>query len=146
MYETYGEQVQHVVDIANSDKKQCVWTLIVCNDEESWIVPGYFLCNRVGYFITEIFWEDENIQINDNEMCTIEEAVEYCMSFGEEYFKMGLDKTDVIEHFKENLDFTFDREMTIDRAKYTAIAYYEDRLSRELDDFDEIHNYYSQLK
>ena len=49
-------------------------------------------------------------------------------------------------HFNENLDLTFDGEMTIGRAKYTAMSYYEDRLEKDIAEFeDELHAYYSQL-
>ena len=147
MFETYGEEVQYIVNIFNSDKKQYIWTLLEVENEESWIIPGYHYFNRLGYFITKIPWENENIQVNNNKMCTIDEAIDYCIDFGETAFNIGFDKNDVTQHFSENLDSTFDIEMTIGRAKYTAIDYYVDRLSRELDEFDdEIHNYYSQLK
>ena len=37
--------------------------------------------------------------------------------------------------------------MTIGRAKYIAMDYFEDRLEEDIDKFeDELHNYYSQLK
>ena len=147
MYETYGKEVEYIVDLINNKKKlNHIWTIVDCENEESWIVPGYFLVNRIGYLVTENPWESEDIQVNDNEMCTIREAVDYCIAFGEEYFKVGLDKNDVIQHFNENLDPTFDNEMTIGRAKYTAIDYFEDRLSKNRDKFfDDINDYYSQL-
>ena len=147
MYETYGEDIKYVVNIANSDKNQHVWTIVDCEDEESWIFPGYHYVNRIGYIITTIPWVSEDLQVNDNEMCTVEEAIDYCISFGETQFKIGFDKNDVTLHFNENLDTTFDGEMTIGRAKYTAIDYFEDRLEIESTEFDDdIHDYYSQLK
>ena len=147
MYETYGEDIEYVVNIANSDKKQHVWTIVDCEDEETWVFPGYHYVNRSGYIITTIPWESEDIQVNDNEMCTVEEAIDYCISFGEEQFKVGFDKNDVTLHFNGNLDPTFDGEMTIGHAKYTAIGYYEDALELDTDDmYDNIHDNYSQLK
>ena len=96
--------------------------------------------------LCEIPWESEDIQVNDNEMCTVEEAIDYCMDFREETFKIAFDKNDVTLHFNENLDSTFDGEMTTGRAKYIAIDYFEDRLEKDMGEFeDEIHNYYSQL-
>ena len=147
MFETYGKEIDYIVKLANKpESKQYVWTLLECADEEQYIVPGYFLINRLGYFITEIPWESENIQVNDNEMCTIEEAIDYCISFGEMQFNVGFDKDDVSQHFNENLDLAFEGEMTIGRAKYIAIDYFEDRLGEDIEKFEnELHNYYSQL-
>lgn len=147
MFETYGKEIDYIVKLANKpESKQYVWTLLECADEEQYIVPGYFLINRLGYFITEIPWESENIQVNDNEMCTIEEAIDYCISFGEMQFNVGFDKDDVSQHFNENLDLAFEGEMTIGRAKYIAIDYFEDRLGENIEKFEnELHNYYSQL-
>lgn len=144
MFETYGEEVEYVKSSEFSDTQ--IWAIINCENEEMWIIPGYHFVNCFGYFITEIPWESEGIQVNDNEMCTIEEAVDYCISFGEMKFNVGFDKNDVTQHFNENLDLTFDGEMTIGRAKYTAMSYYEDRLGKNIEEYeDELHDYYSQL-
>ena len=142
MFETYGVELAHVRE---QDVKK-IWTIVDCNNEEIWIVPGYSIVNRLGYILCEIPWESEDIQVNDNEMCTIGEAINHCIFFGEMQFNVGFDKNDVTIHFNENLDFTFDNKMTIGRAKYTAMSYYEDSLNKESDEFeDNIHNYYSQL-
>ena len=148
MFETYGEEVKYVCDLINNEQKlNHVWTILDTGFEETWIFPGYFLCDRIGYLITEKPWKDDNIQVNDNEMCTIEEAINHCISFGEMQFNVGFDKNDVSQHFNENLDPTFEGEMTIGRAKYIAIDYFEDRLEKNIDEFEnELHNYYSQLK
>ena len=144
MFETYGEELDYVRSSEFANKQ--IWTLISYSDEESWIIPGYHFVNLDGYFITEIPWESENIQVNDNEMCTIEEAINHCISFGEMQFNVGFNKNDVSQHFNENLDPTFEREIPIGRAKYIAMDYFGDRLSKNIDEFeDELHNYYSQL-
>jgi hypothetical protein len=54
LYETYGEEVDFV---RNYDPKY-VWTY-VDGDMCSLIVAGYSYVNRIGYYITEIPWEDE---------------------------------------------------------------------------------------
>lgn len=142
MFETYGIELAHVREQDNKN----IWTIINCENEESWIIPGYHIVDRFGYILCNIPWESEDIQVNDNEMCTVEEAIDYCMDFGEETFKIAFDKNDVTLHFNENLDSTFDGEMTTGRAKYIAIDYFEDRLEKDMGEFeDEIHNYYSQL-
>jgi hypothetical protein len=123
-----------------------IWTEIYCENEDFYIIPGLHIVNKFRIFITEIPWEYENIQVNDNEMCTIEEAIDYCISFGEMQFNVGFNKYDVGQYFNENLDPTFNGEMTTGRAKYIAIDYFEDRLEKDMGEFeDEIHNYYSQL-
>lgn len=142
MFETYGVELAHVREQDNKN----IWTIINCENEESWIIPGFHFVDRFGYFITEIPWESEDIQVNDNEMCTIEEAVDYCIDFAHMYFPVLMNWNDVTQHFNENLDPTFDGEMTIGRAKYTAMNYYEDRLAKDIEEFeDELHDYYSQL-
>lgn len=141
-FETFGEELEYV----KSQHQNRVWTLLDCDNEESWIIPGYSWINRMGFFITEIPWESEDIQVNDNEMCTVEEAINHCISFGEKTFKIALDKNDVTLHFNENLDSTFNGEITTSKAKYIATDYFEDRLEKDMEEFeDEIHNYYLQL-
>jgi hypothetical protein len=54
MYETYGEEVEHVI---KTDSKY-IWTLIQ-GDMSDLIVAGYHYVNRLGYYITEVPWEDE---------------------------------------------------------------------------------------
>ena len=139
-----------IFNLAKEKGINYVWSIISAENEEQYIIPGLAIVNREGYVLCEKPWtleEEFTLQINDNEMCTIEEAIDYCISFGETQFKIGLDRYNVGTYFNEHLDPTFNGEMTVNRAKYTAIGYYEDALSVEADDFDdEIHDYYSQLK
>jgi len=58
MFETYGEEFNRVL---NTDKKH-IWTLIE-EDGVLFIVPKKRVVNRLGYFITEEPWEDENIMV-----------------------------------------------------------------------------------
>ena len=55
MFETYGEEVDFV---CTQDNKH-VWTWIQ-GDMSDLIVAGYHYVNRLGYYITEIPWEDED--------------------------------------------------------------------------------------
>lgn len=53
MFETYGDEVQYVCDKSNNpDTERTVWTYLD-GDEGSYIVNGYSIVNRIGYFITE---------------------------------------------------------------------------------------------
>jgi len=57
MFETYGDDIMHVLGYANGRKGQPaarrkVWTLVDGDDGEPAIVEGYHLVNRIGYFIT----------------------------------------------------------------------------------------------
>jgi hypothetical protein len=54
MFETYGEEVEFV---ANYDNRY-VWTYLV-GDESVLVCAGYHYVNRIGYYITEVPWEDE---------------------------------------------------------------------------------------
>jgi len=79
-------------------------------------------------------------------MCTIEKAIDYCINFAKEHLKINLDRYNVNIYFQNNLDSTFNNEMSIGRAKYIAIGYYKEVLDKEYEVWDEIDNYYSQLK
>lgn len=53
MFEIYGDEVEHVCDRSNTpDTERTVWTYID-GDEGTYIVDGYHIVNRIGYFITE---------------------------------------------------------------------------------------------
>jgi hypothetical protein len=54
MYETYGAEVEYVI---KTDSKY-IWTWIQ-GDMSDLIVAGYHYVNRLGYYITEVPWEDE---------------------------------------------------------------------------------------
>ena len=55
MFETYGEEVDFV---CTQDNKY-VWTWIQ-GDMSDLIVAGYHYVNRLGYYITEVPWDDED--------------------------------------------------------------------------------------
>lgn len=55
MFETYGEEVEY---IQNYDPKY-VWTYVT-GDMCDLLVAGYHYVNRLGYYVTEIPWEDDN--------------------------------------------------------------------------------------
>ena len=54
MYETFGQEVEY---IQNHDPKY-VWTL-VSGDMCDLVVAGYAYVNRLGYYVTEVPWENE---------------------------------------------------------------------------------------
>lgn len=51
LYETYGEEVKFVQELAKKEPNR-VWTLLE-GDEGMWISSGYHHVNRIGYFVTE---------------------------------------------------------------------------------------------
>jgi len=79
MFDTHGHDIQFIRDsnIAN----EFIWTVVDCDNEEQYIIPGYHLVNRQGYFMTKIPWKDENLQVNLNEMITVGEAKYACIEF-----------------------------------------------------------------
>lgn len=60
-FETCGEDLDFVLNVANTTPKK-VWTLEDI-DGQLIICAGYHLVNRINYFVTEIEWEDEDIQV-----------------------------------------------------------------------------------
>ena len=55
MFETYGEELEFVKNYID-DKK--VWTWVT-GDMSDLIVPGFAYVNRLGYYITEVPWNDD---------------------------------------------------------------------------------------
>ena len=51
-FETYGEELDYVLSIADTDPKR-VWTLVEGDDSNLYITSGYHLVNRLNYFITK---------------------------------------------------------------------------------------------
>jgi len=135
MFETYGVELAHVRE---QDVKK-IWTLIDGENDNWYIVPGYSIVNRFGYFICEIPWEDETIEVDDNEYITQQQCIQHCFNF-----------------WKEN-EFEFDlrtiktfypkEQYTTGNAKYIAIDIYEEITQSEItsNQEDKIHDYYSQL-
>jgi hypothetical protein len=141
-FETFGEELEYV---KKQNNKQ-IWTLIECEDEEIWIIPGYHLVNRMNYYITEKVWKDENIQVNDNEMINDVLARIACLNFFFEENK-GQYINKVSDYFTLHKDKTFENEMTIGKAKYLAIECYEHLTGKEITEEQEdlIHDYYNNL-
>jgi len=64
LYETYGEELDYVLEMANNpNEKNKVWTIISCEDDDGneniVYQAGYKLVNRMGYLITENPFENE---------------------------------------------------------------------------------------
>jgi hypothetical protein len=64
MFETFGKELDAVVKYLNDNKRFQIWTLIA-EDDHLWIANSYHFVNRVGYFITEVPYEDsgETIEV-----------------------------------------------------------------------------------
>ena len=58
-FETYGEELAFVL---GADPK-CIWTLVDGDDGNLYIVDGYHLVNRVNYFITEVPYEGNGMDV-----------------------------------------------------------------------------------
>jgi hypothetical protein len=58
MYETYGDEQE----LVRRTKNEYVWTYIDGN-EGTYLIAGYHIVNRIGYFICEEKWDHENIQV-----------------------------------------------------------------------------------
>ena len=71
MFETYGIELGFVLGVAYTEPDR-VWTL-VDGDDGTYIVNGYHLVNRIGYFITEAPFTGDFIEILD---CLYEETEE----------------------------------------------------------------------
>lgn len=61
MFETFGPDIETACKAAN-DRPQHVWTLVEC-DGKQYVLPGYRLMNRMGYYITEVACENESLEV-----------------------------------------------------------------------------------
>ena len=60
MFETFGAELDYV----RSMPARQVWTLVEGDENELIIIGGYHLVNRIGYFITDQPWQDnETIEV-----------------------------------------------------------------------------------
>ena len=67
MFETYGEEVKHVMSVLNIDPAR-IWTLVDGGESDNpEITSGFHYANRIGYFITDKPCpNDQFITVNDN--------------------------------------------------------------------------------
>ena len=61
MFETYGQEFDHIASLVNNGQANRVWTW-VDGDDGTWIVSGLHFVNRIGYFVTDVPWE-HNTQV-----------------------------------------------------------------------------------
>ena len=57
MFETYGDELDYVLELANQVPNH-VWTYID-GDDGTYVTNGYHLVNRIGYFITQVPYDDK---------------------------------------------------------------------------------------
>jgi len=62
-FETLGTGMTEVLKVARTNPN-LVWTLIEC-DDGMYISPGYHFVNRMGYFICQVPFTDEDIRKGD---------------------------------------------------------------------------------
>lgn len=69
MFETYGDELEHVLQVARKTNGLLVWTYID-GEGGTYIVDGYRLVNRIGYFVTQVPYEEDSvyeIQVSEDE-------------------------------------------------------------------------------
>jgi hypothetical protein len=57
MFETYGAEYESVA-AAGAENPNKIWTLVDGEDGETIIINGWAMVNRIGYFITEVPYDD----------------------------------------------------------------------------------------
>ena len=60
-FETYGIELGYVLGIADTQPKR-VWTY-VDGDGGTYVVDGYHLVNRIYYYITEVPYEGDGLEV-----------------------------------------------------------------------------------
>lgn len=97
MYETYGEERKYILEMYNKFPKN-VWTIIDNNEGYTGICAGFHFVNRMGYFITEEEWQDENEEYTIWDETDINELWHIFTT------------EDINRIFNQNLDVSIDRE------------------------------------
>lgn len=89
-------------------------------------------------------WVSEDIEVNNNEMITILDAMKHCWEFAESQ-NIQLSGNKLSDFFTSNADKEL--EIPLNKAKYLAMEFIENHLDDGLTDEqqDLIHDYYSQL-
>jgi hypothetical protein len=77
MFETYGEELDYVFSV----EPNTVWTYVQ-GDTSMIIVAGYHYVNRIGYYITEVPWT------NEDDCVLVSEDVE-CECYNEDGYENG---------------------------------------------------------
>jgi len=98
-FETYGNEIGYIT--SGEFKQNCIWTLIISDNEEFWIIPGLKYVDRFLYFVTEVPWEDENIQVDNNETISVGKAKYSCLEFIENVLgiELTLEQEDMLHDF-----------------------------------------------
>ena len=58
-FETYGEEL----DFVRAQDPSYIWTLVDGDDGNLYIVNGYHLVNRINYFVTNLPFEGEFLEV-----------------------------------------------------------------------------------
>jgi hypothetical protein len=94
MFETYGE----ALDFVKESNNELIWTLIDGENNNSWIIPGFHIVDRIGYFICQIAWTDEDILVNDNELINVNKCSKIGLDFIREH--LNIHETSIKESFR----------------------------------------------
>jgi len=62
MFETYGKEVAAVKKQIEKDHNT-VWTVIDGMNRKTYAIPGWHFVNRLGYFITKVPYENEEMSV-----------------------------------------------------------------------------------
>lgn len=81
IFETYGEDLERILKTPNI----YLWTLIDGDYDTQWILPGYHVVNRIGFYVTEKPWKTGSETIDCNE-----------------YISTGMAESIVIKYLEEN--------------------------------------------
>lgn len=58
-FETYGAELEFV----RAQDSRHIWTLVEGDDDNLYITNGYHLVNRLNYFVTEVPFEGEFLEV-----------------------------------------------------------------------------------
>lgn len=65
MYETFGEEVEYIRNLAKEGKIKHIWTVVDDENGDLVILSGAWVINRMGYIVTEKPWTKEGVHVEE---------------------------------------------------------------------------------
>lgn len=117
MFDTFGKDLDYVKSKGNHSLN--VWTLVTADYGNEYIIPGYSIVNRMGYFITELPWDSSNYeQVDLNEYVSLDELV-FTFNSVLKQENVHISMEEVYEYFEDKL-------YTENEAMYRVIDFLEE--------------------
>jgi len=133
IFDAHGDDFKQVRKVFNDpDTTDLVWTCVT-EGETSFIIPGLHMVNRDSYYITEVPHDNKNIEVNDNEVITLEETIGIASTILK-HFKLRFKEEDLRSFYLKNINVNYKKDMYIVPQAKSLLFDFMDGLINELSD------------